>query len=642
MDNSDANNTGTRHGGLPDFDTTPAINSTRYVRARDSQGLTFAALDHKMAGSQDRGDYIYDASETALSAGLDGSSRSTSSYSSSETIDSFDVDAPFPPIRAFVPGKGSRARSNAPFSILSEIQRNNNTTDIPLPKWPSRPHLSESAPSSSSTANQDVDSEHDDSDWHLIDSMRSHWDRTSEQRLSVRHVLDAMRRQRSRVDSLRQKKDEADRQLYTAVRKQLFKAGPQAMEQYVIASEKATLVYQDAQATLDQLIDDLDDSELDLEITEKRFYSKLTRGNIPPPFIDTDESDDEESLPPSRASLRGISRDRPEDVHPLFRTMKDAFSDLQLSKEYFHNLAFKKLAMQSVDRNQLGRDASEFLDNFDETQVKAKAEVEHWSVEYERLRDECRARSLIPRSSPFFEDDGLRTLLTEEVSLEEPSSNNTSMLHNIYSILQSNPEHLFRDSFPLTSKGDLRWALSLPTTHPARDILIGDAMQEHAIGTLLHDGRPEDKNDFINRWLLQKLRLSSMEVEVLYSTFSTILKVFDLNRWQRDVLSFWPRDKAVRTPPSVDEAERQTDGTMVPSDKRTEPRSGPPSHVASEPILLRHDRTRGEPALPEILSGSRSESRWQPAESLINITFQMDDGPEGGTGEEKATSLLGF
>ncbi len=81
--------------------------------------------------------------------------------------------------------------------------------------------------------------------------------------------------------------------------------------------------------------------------------------------------------------------------------------------------------------------------------------------------------------------------------------------------------------------------------------MIERAIKEFGIANLLSEARAEDKVDYINRWLLQNLRASPLEVRVLLSSWPASLRIINLRRWQEDVLYFWTRDAAANIPESV-------------------------------------------------------------------------------------------
>lgn len=64
----------------------------------------------------------------------------------------------------------------------------------------------------------------------------------------------------------------------------------------------------------------------------------------------------------------------------------------------------------------------------------------------------------------------------------------------------------------------------------------------------------------MNRWLLQQLRMSRLNVQLLHSTFisSRSLKIRNLWRWQHDVIFYWWRDNTVDLTEGEDPGHRFT------------------------------------------------------------------------------------
>jgi hypothetical protein len=123
------------------------------------------------------------------------------------------------------------------------------------------------------------------------------------------------------------------------------------------------------------------------------------------------------------------------------------------------------------------------------------------------------------------------------------------------------------EDLPLTSRGALKAAAALPTSDPAKPNLMQLASKEYAIDRLMLDHGEGGKGDFINRWLLQQLRLSSVNALLLHTTFtkSRALKIRDLDRWQSDVLHYWWNDEVSELSDDMVQlvtSEHSNDGSM--------------------------------------------------------------------------------
>ncbi|KAH8668516.1 hypothetical protein BX600DRAFT_460178 [Xylariales sp. PMI_506] len=520
---------------------------------------------------------------------LDGLSlySPSSTYSSSSGTLDFQIQGqrfPTPQRLILRPNTPSRNLANIEHNAMIERAGKQGRLKHWLPSQPLKSQLREDS---------GAGTEDDDHDHRWFQMEREHWGRLQERRVDIRHRFEEFKRVRSELKDLGQKKDTTYRRLLLAIREGRDKSNPKALDSLIVATEQATLLYQETDARFDGIIEELDDAELAIEFLERRFYANARRGNLPPQSPERESDDDSNDTPPPY-SLRGISHDRHEDLHPLYERMRDTYGELQLAKEYLQNLNFKRVAMESKDPSSLGKDAAEFMDTYEHATSEATRVVENWSKKFEELRSECLRRGLVPEHSFFFErNNDISRFLADGISLpEDPSDDElppekvNNPVHSTYPILLGNPKHLLMGDFPLTAKGSLRAALALPPTDPRRAQTIQDSVQEYAISTLLADATPLDKNDYINRWLLQNLRLSSMEATVLYSAFSTRLRVRDFDRWQHDVLRLWPRDEAASRANGGNKATDANpgEGVTIASDKREDVRSEPRSRAASAPM----------------------------------------------------------
>lgn len=450
-----------------------------------------------------------------------------------------------------------------------------------------------------------------------LEETRKHWEMLNTQRLQVRGLLDELRKERANMKALAQIKDDADRDLEIAIRKDPLGSNRDTLESYLVATRTSRLKYQAAETIVDQLIENVDDATFEADILEKRFYSRLGRQTLTENVSEAIDETQEQEKAPSRMSLRGISPERPEDIHPSYERLREVYGDLQLAREYYNNLTIKKSVLESEDRDMLGAYELEFLDDFEDSLEQAKVDVQTSAWKFEQLRGECAAKSLIPQSSPFFEDGffsghhKVQFSGAEDISLDEHSVDEGTLSHPRYPLLVTNPRHIL-NSPPLTSKGALREALMLPPTTYGRTQEIQEAMHELSIATLLQDANPEDKNDYINRWLLQKLRISPLEVEILSLTFQKILKILDYERWQRDVLRFWSQDMTTEPTQHSSSAilygnKHGTKTTSNLSDKREETRSETMSQAVSTSALERVNSYDDWEYLDHLRDGAQSD-----------------------------------
>ena len=55
--------------------------------------------------------------------------------------------------------------------------------------------------------------------------------------------------------------------------------------------------------------------------------------------------------------------------------------------------------------------------------------------------------------------------------------------------------------------------------------------------------------DYINQWLIHRLRTSPLEAELMFTISEEEFKIVNLRRWQEEVLLYWRRDEAANLSP---------------------------------------------------------------------------------------------
>ncbi|OTB05241.1 hypothetical protein M426DRAFT_10840 [Hypoxylon sp. CI-4A] len=477
----------------------------------------------------------------------------------------------------------------------------------------------------SGLASFDEDDDEDDNDDDLDDmsSRVSHglrrlagrYSRLRDRRTNLLEIFDGIRLKRTQVQDLRQAKDETSLAFMTAVQA-ILQNNPN-LDHLFKNMQNAQLRCQEAEQRFDDMLDELQHGEIELETEERRFYTAAAG-------IDSDESDDDsDSETGSQASdnsvLRGITGDRPEDIHPLFEELREASRNIQLAKELLVNTQMKRKALSLAKSHLLAPDSIkllekygdagkrralelkssgvmseediEMLQDYDRLERKAIFDIDRFTKEAVRLEQECREKRVMPKNTPFQQEGfGFNPIHHDDIHLgdemfERPFArgNPKTLAHPIFPKLLSNPTHLL-EPFPMTAQQALRIAISLPPGVSSRQKHIGDAAREVTIHSLLQEARDGDKTDYINRWLLHKLHLSPIEAELLWSTFHSRLKILNTARWQQDVLHLWWKDQAANLPPS------QFEGYEGRSSASINPRADLPSRCYSDSGQLDHMR----------------------------------------------------
>ncbi|KAI1414279.1 hypothetical protein F5Y13DRAFT_19276 [Hypoxylon sp. FL1857] len=451
---------------------------------------------------------------------------------------------------------------------------------------------------------------------HSFQRLAGQYSRLRDRRANLLEIFDGVRVKRTQVQDLRHVKDEASLAFMTAV--QAILPDNPKLDQLFKRMQDAQLRCQEAEQRFDEMLDELEHGEIELESEERRFYT-VAAG------IDSADSDDESdnenvSQTSENSLLRGISGDRPEDIHPLFEELREASRNIQLARELLVNTQMKRKALSAEKSHLLSPDSIQLLEqygvagkrraielrqsgimsqedlemlrDYNNLEQKALFDIDHFTKEAIRLENECREKRVMPKNTPFQQEGfGFNPVFKDDIDLEDglfdkssPRGHFKTLAHPVFPKLLSNPTHLL-ENFPMTAQQSLRIALSLPPGMPSRQRHIDDAAREVNIHSLLKEIEGEDKRGYINRWLLHKLHLSSMEAELLWSIFHTRLKVLNIDRWQQDVLHSWWKDQAANLPPA------QFEGVYEDrSSASINPRTDLPSRCCSDSGQLDHIR----------------------------------------------------
>ncbi|KAI0168138.1 hypothetical protein BJ166DRAFT_521627 [Pestalotiopsis sp. NC0098] len=349
-----------------------------------------------------------------------------------------------------------------------------------------------------------------------------------EQRTELRSGWKRIYLQRGNIHDVRQQKDEAYRKVNLEVSKILGEH--HRLGKLFQNAKRLDLLLQDEEANFDDVIDEYQERELQVELEERRFF--------------TNESI---SRPNSSASLRGISGVRPDLVHPLFERFKNAVLEIQNQEEWKTSLQDKEKFLKSLEPTDLTEDDEDFLRNYWILSNEADKRINFWINLSSRLERECRNEGVIPEGSPYQQegywrnshqaDDIYLDTTAHSLELNVPQT----LCDPRYTHLLSNPKHLLSQMMPITALGSFRMASSLPPAVKLKNNFVEDAEKEVQIEHMLSSSK--DKDNFLDCWLLQRLRLSPMEVDILWTASSSYFSLRDEDKWQHAVLAFWFDDE---------------------------------------------------------------------------------------------------
>lgn len=397
------------------------------------------------------------------------------------------------------------------------------------------------------------------------DILKARWQEVAECKVEADTIRRRIKRGKYRVDQARLERDVADNTFMSSLRPaQTDRTSLNTVVDTKCLQER----FQQLQATRDayqrkalvlvDLENNLVENEAKLDLLERRLINHLrhtTRGSTTrePVKVQVPEQSQSDLLKdleiePAKVSnplyqrflvaLRSISLVREDRAELLARRAKlEERKRLLMIFEEYHPAALR-YATPLEDRD------IEFIIGFEREERRMSGEIDRWRKDAERLLQIAWESNLLPQHAPL---EDVQSWYPGEVSIDEDLGYDhmkaASTEPKDFPILLSNPRHLLGD-FPITAEDSLKRAARIPEGHPQRSNAIASAAKEVSIQNLVSDA--EDMPNFINRWLLQSLRTSRLEVNALCSSYlaSGDIGVFDIEKWQWDVLHNWWEDEA--------------------------------------------------------------------------------------------------
>jgi hypothetical protein len=313
-----------------------------------------------------------------------------------------------------------------------------------------------------------------------------------------------------------------------------------------------------------------------------------------------DFDDKHAPAPPSPVTLLGISGEIPEDIHPLYEELLEAAGDRQLAKEYVEDLEMQRekilydveieLHRKRVREDQgnqiseedlrslrsslaqvptsaaefearfgitITEDELDFLRDYEVASKRARKELDSATETLSHLRSLCIKKGVMRKHASFHEELAIYSGSPDwaplpqdgNMAIEPPprpapgaaaaANAAPSLAHPRFPILLSNPAHVLALRTPLQA---LEHALALPKDDPTSALRRAECMKELGISTLMT--KAENTPDYINQWLIHRLRTSPMEAELMLSVCEGEFRVVNLRRWQEEVLYYWRLDEA--------------------------------------------------------------------------------------------------
>lgn len=209
-----------------------------------------------------------------------------------------------------------------------------------------------------------------------------------------------------------------------------------------------------------------------------------------------------------------------QDFHPLVAEYLSKLGDVEIFRERLEWHSEEKLTLEA-EKDRRGRvelklpePDQKWLDSYSAAEQTLQKQLEEAEEVSDRLRMQCYALGLIDEEGdPLdFERQERQTFIADEIDAGAEISDFVR--------------------FPLLLPYPGNKDEALPDPSPPPDDTEGEDMHERI-----------DPSDRINGWLLEKLRNSPLDVNLLVRTFEQIVgHTIEGERWQFDVLSFWYND----------------------------------------------------------------------------------------------------
>jgi hypothetical protein len=242
------------------------------------------------------------------------------------------------------------------------------------------------------------------------------------------------------------------------------------------------------------------------EYETKELEEKMLKFEITAPDFDINSlSSDEDSEAPHAIREPG---------DPLYEEYMSRLGDADLCREALSDLMFEheNLLHAQEKMGRVGRDLlpddQMTLENFPVAEAKLRDELGRIEADVEHLRLQCIREGLFSEEQNEDEEGG------EEIDLSQFSTglvDAEQAEYNKYRLLLEKPE---------------------------------EREEENKSKVLLTDFNEGDVGDRITCWLLHKLRLSGLEVELLARVADELGRSKDREKWQEEVLEFWFFDSA--------------------------------------------------------------------------------------------------
>lgn len=405
------------------------------------------------------------------------------------------------------------------------------------------------------------------------------WQQLKEKRARLGEIKAQMAERRQELRRLRRQRNDADNAFMSLIRPMLvsqrgiLQTSIRVLDSRVADMQDLRDEYHARESDYETLEQMMDDEEKQLNGLETRFFSLLaagqTKAHRAPRSITSEDSLDK--TPDLPIELRGIAADKAlEDVHPLYVKLTSAVGDLENAREELEDLFYVnhqyefEAELKKTTGKSTTQDMEEFFEEFPAEEARMRGEVAKLENRVRHLKKACEDKGVMRKHMSLRMAYALDpNTKFDDMELDDESSilaKHKSLAHDVFPELVSQPNHVLAEPEPQTSLKAYTTAAALPDDDPQKRDRQRLAAKEYSIDSFTRGQDGGGTGDFVNRWLLQQLRMSRLNVQLLHSTFisSRSLKIRNLWRWQHDVIFYWWRDNTVDLTEGEDPGHRFT------------------------------------------------------------------------------------
>jgi hypothetical protein len=337
------------------------------------------------------------------------------------------------------------------------------------------------------------------------------WAKVKKLRTDIWGLRSKMHEMRRELKEKEQAKSVVDNKYFQFMRRRGLGMSPvdkdisedKMMEELFRMCEKARDEYGPLEDDCTLLENHIGSQELELQRLEEKFYERP----FEPPASQTEALDSPQPSP--TVSLYSGS-DASQEFHPLVAKYLSRVGDVEILKERLDEHLEERYILEEEKelRQGLGHDLAEpaqkWLDSYSNTETLLMNQLEEAELEVANLRANCFSRGLVD----------------EEGNPTDFESQEQRYFVNDFSTEKERSEYV-------------KYPLLIP--RPLSRVQLKDP-------ALDSEESLDDSSNIVSQWLLQQLRSSPLDVNLLARISESLFSYINREKWQQNVVKYWYKD----------------------------------------------------------------------------------------------------